>query len=339
MIPTHIQQRHHNFLHLQQIRHNLRLHRLNLHLHLRKLLPITLHLALHLHTKLLYFILKIVDLCRHLLRHIGARDGNLLLLQKVFPHLGRPQPSGGAQSQYEPDGYHEDDGCHSHEEVTPKLERGGVDIVRFVEIRIEEVHDGLPSIPESAHRLLLPIIDRDGFPIGRLLHPRGSPGRAVAPHKELFDSLTDIFDGIHFGNEVETIRPKDHGGAFVLDDSVRIRHDGDQDVTQQDNDQKRKCHVQKLGHRKRRIPHLVADLSHQHGVHLQQRLLEGAMRKGIGIGIVVGAVALVRLGIDNVEHLCEHEQNDAQRQQEGGQALYHVEDTAHEHRELHSGTF
>ena len=55
------------------------------------------------------------------------------------------------------------------------------------------------------------------------------------------------------------------------------------------------------------------------------------MREWIGIGIGFPAGTPHRLSVHNVKHLCKHEQDNAQGQQEGCQTLNDVEYTTNEH--------
>jgi hypothetical protein len=53
-------------------------------------------------------------------------------------------------------------------------------------------------------------------------------------------------NGVHFCDEVETIGPKDYGGTVVLNNFVRVCHNGNKHITQQNHDQESITNVKNL---------------------------------------------------------------------------------------------
>ena len=131
---------------------------------------------------------------------------------------------------------------------------------------------------------------------------------AIKGNSMVFSSL----DGVHLGHEVQSFRPEHHRRPLVLDHAVRVREGGGQNIRRKDDD-------------KESVATGTVEYSMSFRSFLEYRLhLEDA----------IGAGAVDRLGVRDVEHLCEHEQDDVQRRRERSERLHDVEHFTDEDREL-----
>lgn len=117
-----------------------------------------------------------------------------------------------------------------------------------------------------------------------------------------------VGDGVHLGHEVETVGPKDHGGALVLDDAVVVRDDGDEHVGEQNDDDEDVETEEDDGGGVAQIG-LGLDLAHERGHDPEERVLKGAVRKEADLVLVVDVRAVrVFLTFDRTVLTVVHEE-------------------------------